>query len=350
MTMEKILTLFDCVYETIAPNLKTLCVFCLISHPLYWYCWQFMYPQRYESYAVRIVMMLICIPWFFHDKIAERNKHAFTLYYFVSAAAVGPFFFSYMMMMNSWSPVWVFSQITMIILLILALVDWTLIVASMVFGFVAALVVVSLKHGSLSFSGHNDSFIPIYIFLLIGALTIHREKVGDRKELWRRANIDYLTGAFNRFAFFSSAEKEVLRTGRFGGKLSLISFDLDFFKNVNDTYGHGAGDEVLKKTVEIVQSSVRNVDILGRLGGEEFAILLPETDKDGAFMVAERIRAQIEKCHIFLKDKNKDTIRITASFGVAESKGGESICDLLKFADEALYLAKNSGRNRVCCS
>lgn len=156
------------------------------------------------------------------------------------------------------------------------------------------------------------------------------------------AQVDYLTDIYNRYYFTILSEKEVNRSIRYGSDLSLIIFDIDYFKKINDNWGHGAGDLVLKKTARIVQESLRNYDIFARWGGEEFIILLPETGKSEAFLVAERLRMKIE---FFDFPKS---IKITASFGVSElSQNDKDINDLIKRTDKALYLAKNTGRNRV---
>jgi diguanylate cyclase (GGDEF)-like protein len=122
--------------------------------------------------------------------------------------------------------------------------------------------------------------------------------------------------------------------------------DIDHFKQVNDTYGHKVGDMVLKKLSTLLVETLRNIDISGRIGGEEFAIMLPETDKTQAFDVAERLRKLIETSPITLE--NGLPIKISVSIGIATLKGDETNIDtLLNIADEALYKAKKSGRNKV---
>lgn len=159
------------------------------------------------------------------------------------------------------------------------------------------------------------------------------------------ATTDALTGANNRRNFLHMAETEVARASRYETALSILMVDLDHFKRVNDTYGHAGGDEVLRQFVEIAKSHLRGTDILGRIGGEEFAILLPETASSGAFILAERIRHDLEHAQMIW---GTQTLHVTASLGVADlNKNDATILDLMARADRALYSAKNSGRNCV---
>jgi diguanylate cyclase (GGDEF)-like protein/PAS domain S-box-containing protein len=167
------------------------------------------------------------------------------------------------------------------------------------------------------------------------------ENRNARTELEHRAYSDYLTGLANRRSFLEQAEAELSRHHRYGGDLSLIMFDIDYFKKINDTYGHNVGDLVLQKIADICRTILRDIDIIGRIGGEEFAILLPQTDAGEAYNVAERLRIAIEEAMLQPK--------FTASFGVvAAGKGSTEIDTLLNHSDGALYEAKGSGRNRVC--
>jgi diguanylate cyclase (GGDEF)-like protein/PAS domain S-box-containing protein len=177
--------------------------------------------------------------------------------------------------------------------------------------------------------------------------------VTERKEmimkLQRQANIDYLTLASNRGYFMEQAELELNRAVRYGNALSLLMLDIDFFKQVNDAHGHRAGDAVLKKLVEVCREILREVDIIGRIGGEEFAILLPETASDEAVDVAERLREVMENTKVPLEDGLP--LRFSLSIGVTSLTSKDDNVDvLLNSADKALYSAKNSGRNKVCVS
>lgn len=167
------------------------------------------------------------------------------------------------------------------------------------------------------------------------------------EELERRAYYDYLTGLANRRYFIEQAEFELARTLRYGGELSVIMFDIDHFKLVNDTHGHKIGDIVLQKIADISRASLRDVDIIGRIGGEEFAILLPETGSKQAMEAAERLRIAVSNGRVAMQDNL--SLQVTASFGVTTVNTDQANLDtLLNQADQALYQAKNDGRNRVC--
>ncbi len=152
---------------------------------------------------------------------------------------------------------------------------------------------------------------------------------------------DPLTGLKNRRFLDAVMENEMARSTRYSQKVSVVMVDLDHFKYVNDTYGHPVGDQVLIRTAGVIGASIRNSDVLARLGGEEFMILLPRTDVFGAFSVAEKIRKNIEA------EVHPQAGFVTASFGVAERYENESVNELYKRVDDALYLAKERGRNRV---
>lgn len=165
-------------------------------------------------------------------------------------------------------------------------------------------------------------------------------------------NTDALTGLSNRRSVVGGLYEEVERARRYKRDLCCIMIDIDYFKKLNDTYGHQAGDEVLRVMGEIMKSISRSSDLTGRYGGEEFIVLLPETDMDGAIAAAEKMRSEVENTEIAITDDK--TVRITASFGVSrlcteddmplEKKAAE----LVGRADKALYKAKAEGRNRVC--
>ncbi len=161
------------------------------------------------------------------------------------------------------------------------------------------------------------------------------------ENLMHLSNTDSLTGLKNRLFFDQAIKNEIERSNRFNQPFSTIMLDLDHFKRVNDTYGHPIGDEVLKQTAEILKKSIRKSDILARMGGEEFMIILTQTDSVTAFDIAENIRKTLEVSYHPIAGK------VTASFGVAERNKGESAEDIYKHVDEALYLAKAGGRNRV---
>jgi len=168
------------------------------------------------------------------------------------------------------------------------------------------------------------------------------------EELRALATTDGLTGAFNRRHFIFEAKTEVPRAKRYENPLTVLMVDLDHFKNINDDYGHAGGDEVLRRFVATASESLRGPDVLGRIGGEEFAIMLPETDLVGAIALAERIRTDVQDLNIRW---DKHTIKVTASIGVAMlQKDDADIHALLARADKALYTAKAEGRNQVMVS
>lgn len=198
--------------------------------------------------------------------------------------------------------------------------------------------------------GHNINAMAERVTLAHGEL---QQKVAQATEELRRrkeeaellARMDVLTGIPNRRAFMLSAEQEVLRAQRYGSSLTVAVLDLDHFKNINDTYGHATGDHALINRANLLAASVREVDTVGRLGGEEFAILMPGTPLSEAIQAVERIRQAFEQNPVSFGDQ---LIRSTASFGVAEYPGADPTVDaLLAKADGALYLAKARGRNRV---
>ncbi len=171
------------------------------------------------------------------------------------------------------------------------------------------------------------------------------ESKKTEEELLRLAATDPLTGALNRREFTVLAEREALRSNRYHHPLSLMMLDLDYFKRLNDTYGHSAGDKVLQRFTTLCVNALRNVDIFGRWGGEEFVALLPETDIDGAAVIAERLRKIVAESVLNYHDQK---ITFTVSVGVAQYKDSESAIDgPLSRADSAVYDAKKAGRNRI---
>lgn len=157
-----------------------------------------------------------------------------------------------------------------------------------------------------------------------------------------QANHDALTGLYNRQKFNDIFTKEIRRSRRYGNFLSVILFDIDNFKVINDTYGHDAGDDVLKKIAEIISINLRQTDSLVRWGGEEFIVLLPETDLETASNVAQKLLESLAVLTFDFMQKN-----ITASFGVATLNETDTEVSLINRADEALYEAKRNGKNQV---
>jgi diguanylate cyclase (GGDEF)-like protein/PAS domain S-box-containing protein len=179
--------------------------------------------------------------------------------------------------------------------------------------------------------------------LIVRDVTDKREAVDS---VLRSSACDYLTGIANRRTFFEAAELELERWRSFPRPLSLIAIDADFFKNVNDSWGHAAGDDVLRNLARTLAANVREIDTVARMGGEEFAALLPSTDLEDAIRLAERFRHAVENQCV---RSGEADIRYTVSIGVASMDAGiNGIDQLLKLADRALYAAKRAGRNRVC--
>lgn len=166
-----------------------------------------------------------------------------------------------------------------------------------------------------------------------------------RDAMDRMAHTDFLTGLANRRAFIEAAELELARARRYGTPMSMLMVDIDLFKQVNDTRGHEVGDKALQGLAACARSELRAVDVMGRWGGEEFVILLPETDAVSAADVAERLRTAVEKSELCCGNVR---VRLTVSIGYASLTGSEADIDsLVRRADDALYRAKKSGRNRV---
>jgi diguanylate cyclase (GGDEF)-like protein len=192
------------------------------------------------------------------------------------------------------------------------------------------------------FEQHNAD--KLHAFADQAALAIANARLFNETE--RLAITDGLTGLYNRRHIIQLAEKELERAKRYHHPLSLILFDVDRFKNINDTYGHPAGDKVLMNIAQYCLSRMRTTDIFGRFGGEEFLVLLPETDRESAIVVAERLRQEIEFLRVNTDERQ---ISITISIGVVTytSRKNISLEELMKRLDHALYAAKHEGRNRV---
>lgn len=209
--------------------------------------------------------------------------------------------------------------------------------------------------GSTNGTYVNDELVDEYVlrdgdFIKIGRC-IFKFLVGTNienayhEEIYRLTTIDGLTQIFNKRYFVETLEREIGRAQRYRRHLSLIMFDIDHFKEVNDTYGHLAGDHILRQLAATIKTRIRREDILARYGGEEFAIVLPEIDKENAITFAEKVRQLVERS-VFEFEANQ--IPVTVSVGVGTlTPELEAPEDLIKIADERLYDAKEQGRNRV---
>lgn len=209
--------------------------------------------------------------------------------------------------------------------------------------------------GKAEFMYQNSTFIPIQgldgstdsICMIIYDVTeqainnIELEKANETLEYISKT--DGLTGLLNRKTWENLLEKEYERESRYHENCSLIMFDIDHFKKVNDNYGHPAGDEVIRQTADIIRHSIRKTDIAGRYGGEEYVILLPHTPIDSAYVLAERIRKKIAAKPACYEDQ---VINYTVSLGVAAFDPSlKSPTNWIDFADQALYQSKQAGRN-----
>ncbi len=197
----------------------------------------------------------------------------------------------------------------------------------------------------LSRSAVRDATGKVLYFIAQIQDFTERRALLDKLDL--QANQDYLTGLSNRRHFLEQGGTELARAQRYGEALSMFMLDIDCFKNINDTHGHKAGDIVLQKLGNVLRETLRTVDIIGRIGGEEFAILLPETDLQKAAEVAERLREDVASTNVVLEAGLP--LHFTISIGVATlNEKSINLDTLFTLADQALYQAKASGRNKVC--
>jgi diguanylate cyclase (GGDEF)-like protein/PAS domain S-box-containing protein len=187
--------------------------------------------------------------------------------------------------------------------------------------------------GLKDLQGRNSGFIVVTRDIT--------ERKKWEQQLEKLSITDPLTKAFNRLRFTAALEAEIRRSKRYVSSFSLVMFDIDNFKSINDNFGHDAGDQILVSITDLVQREIRDTDVLARWGGEEFILLLPHTDGATASEAAERIRRSLETFDF------QYVAQVTASFGVTEYRPGENSDAVLKRVDNALYEAKRQGRNRV---
>ncbi len=209
-----------------------------------------------------------------------------------------------------------------------------------------ALKVEKLSLGSLTIMRHqkfNDDEIKLLETLLC-SLIYPLKNATLYKQALKMAYTDPLTQTNNRTAFDNSLSREIQLANRNSRPLSIIFFDIDHFKNINDTYGHECGDIALSTAANCIKEALRDSDIVFRYGGEEFVILLSDTNLNGAKVIAERIRQQIENHRLAY---NMEILKLTASLGISSLRGNDSKDSLIKRADNAMYRAKDNGRNQV---
>jgi diguanylate cyclase (GGDEF)-like protein len=214
-------------------------------------------------------------------------------------------------------------------------------------GTILIVACVGVAHGVALLSmptgtGNLDRWIDVMASVTIIGTVVEILAARNRGLLRRiseEARVDELTGLLNRRGFDEHAGTELARARRREASLAVVSFDLDFFKRVNDEFGHDAGDRVLQRFADCLRAERRGTDVVARMGGEEFLALLPDADLDEALAFAERVRAALRS------DPGPEAIRITVSAGLAAATAPDSIEPLLKAADMALYAAKSQGRD-----
>jgi diguanylate cyclase (GGDEF)-like protein len=210
--------------------------------------------------------------------------------------------------------------------------------------------------GSTNGTYVNDELIDEYVLrdrdLVKIGRTIFKFLTGGNiesayhEEIYRLTTVDGLTQIYNKRYFMETVERELSRSHRYRRELSLIMFDIDHFKQINDTYGHLAGDYVLKHLAQVIKAKIRREDMMARFGGEEFAIVLPEIDNAGALQFAEKIRKLVVATKFRFEEADID---VKISIGVATAQAEETdLNEFIKRADAFLYEAKKSGRNKVC--
>jgi diguanylate cyclase (GGDEF)-like protein/PAS domain S-box-containing protein len=220
----------------------------------------------------------------------------------------------------------------------------------------------STKQKLVNYTGDSHTWLEIYTYPIFDEMgkvvnvieytrdiTQRKRAEAERDILVDRlqylSRIDDLTGLLNRRVLIEKLEDEVRRIQRYKSSLSLIICDIDYFKEINDKYGHDIGDRVLQMVSRLFIEAIRNTDVIGRYGGDEFLVILPETTMEGAKEIAERIRSSVEN---FKFNADETSINPTVSLGIAEfNPEKEDVSELIKRADNALYIAKGKGRNRV---
>ncbi|RMA93050.1 diguanylate cyclase (GGDEF)-like protein [Hydrogenothermus marinus] len=222
----------------------------------------------------------------------------------------------------------------------------------MIFTTIAHLIgIINLPYKPISYI---TFYLAIFLIIYIGNSFI-KETVNTLNLLYEVANFDTLTNVYNRRKLYEILEYEIEKVKRYKRPLSLMIIDIDDFKKINDTYGHNFGDEILKEVAKILKSNIRKIDYVGRLGGEEFLVILPETTKEEAFFVGEKLRSAVER--YFEANYGK---KLTISIGISEldesllcnedCKLEKIILDLIEVADKSLYIAKRNGKNMVIIS
>ncbi len=203
-----------------------------------------------------------------------------------------------------------------------------------------SMVLTSQLNAERKIDKYSRSYLFYGVNLLLGLVIIFMIKRHVKDTLEYLVNYDSLTKIHNRRYYNEFLSREISRADRYKKDLSLIMFDIDRFKGINDTYGHDVGDSVLKELAQLIKKNIRKDDLLARLGGEEFAVIVPENNIEKTLLLAEKLREVVEG-HEF-----KHVGNLTISLGIAEYSKGDDLNKLYKKVDTALYKAKNNGRNR----
>jgi diguanylate cyclase (GGDEF)-like protein len=337
------------VFDYSSSKMIPIGLFGIFGFPLFYYFWGVLFPQPYENLPLRLVAMLCCFPSLAYYWLANRWKLYFSIYFYWCITFLLPFFFTFMTIKNGWTPLWVMSTLVGAHLLFMLVYNWIVITLILVIGVSLAFVAALMTGVASPLEGFHPSFLPLYGFVMITGMICVYDRIEDKKKLEQLANKDGLTGIKNRRCFMEMASVEMERQLRHRGQLSLILFDIDHFKKVNDRYGHAVGDQVLREVTCIALQCIRRIDLFGRIGGEEFAVLLPGTRFEEAMDVAERIRAKIAGTVFHCGSSIKLQVQVSLGIHLVDVEG-QGLDAALKMADNALYRAKQSGRNKVCCS
>ncbi len=199
-----------------------------------------------------------------------------------------------------------------------------------------------LRYGEKGFSEHEKNIAS----MVVSTLTLALRNSEIHEEVQKLATTDSLTGLYNKRYFMETLTKLFKTTLRYSTPVSLIMVDIDNFKNINDRFGHQAGDRALKEISALLLKSLREIDIPARYGGDEIAIILPETEIEQAFFVAKRIKRLVESISIDIEEEN---ITLKASFGISSCPNPaiKTVEDMISAADTALYRAKRNGKNKI---
>ena len=309
-------------------NIELVTLLCLIFVgfiPAYYFGKQFI------EYGMVIAIFLTL----FSLSLYKLEKYYFSALVFISSIVVVCF----SILLQGEHPLYMwFATVPMLSIFLLPLKDAVMFITLFVFGF----FYVGIALHSHAIKGFVYYFINLTAFIVvssIGAFILRKIIEENFIQLIELSIKDTLTGAYNRYAFLDFINEEIERAKRYRFPISLIMFDIDDFKKINDNHGHLKGDEVLKEIAKLVRQNIRKCDRLVRWGGEEFIILCPHINVEDAAKLADKLRKVIEN--------NDFGIKVTASFGVAEIDVEKGVDEAIKRADEALYKSKRSGKNTV---